>query len=90
MEDIKMVENINEEVVDQAVDKLTFGQTCATYAIGGLMITGAVTLGYLGYKGIKKVVSKSKQKKQNELETESENVIDVNDVEEVDESSNDK
>ena len=80
-----VIENINEEVVEGVTEQLTFGQTCASYALVGLIGVGAVTTAYLTVKGTKAIINHVKnRKKSTEILEETEPVdIDECDMEDI-------
>lgn len=82
----QVMENINEEVVEGVTEQLTLGQTCASYALAGVIAVGAVTTVYLAGKGASKLIRHLKGRKKNvEEPVDNEEAIDVDecDVHEV-------
>jgi len=88
MEELKNIENTTVEIVEEVTDKLTFGENCLSYALGGTFIIGVAAIGYLGYKGTKKIVKTIKGKKKITEESE-QKIVDV-DQEDIHEVENDE
>lgn len=82
----QVIENINEEVIEGVTEQLTLGQTCASYALAGVIAVGAVTTVYLAGKGASKLIKHFKDKKKYvEEPIDNEEAIDIDecDVHEV-------
>lgn len=73
----EIMENGAIEIIEEATEKLTFGQNCLAYALAGTFVLGITTAGYLGYKGTKMLVNKIKDKKRITLDESEENIVDV-------------
>ena len=63
MEELKNIENTTVEIVEEVTDKLTFGENCLSYALGGTFIIGVAAIGYLGYKGASRAIKKLEAQK---------------------------
>lgn len=73
----ELMTNTVTEIVEEATDKLTFGENVAAYAIAGVFVTGIATIGYLGFKGGRALARKIRAKKEN-ITAPEEEVIDIN------------
>jgi hypothetical protein len=74
----ELMENTVTEVVEGAVDKLTFKETCLSYGIATVFGIGVVTTGYFAFKGVKAISKKIKKNVKGEMvESENDEVVDV-------------
>lgn len=87
-----VIENEAVEIVEEVVEKLTFGQNIAAYALAGTFVVGVATVGYFGYKGTRKLIGKFKSKKGIETNDHTGDVVDVEeeDIQDINDESENK
>ena len=79
---------VAEKVTEEVLDDLTLGQKIISYGITGLLVVGVATTGYGMYRGAKAIYNHFKEKKSDEVSEEIEEpIIDVEDVESEEETS---
>ena len=78
---------VAEKVTEEVLDDLTLGQKIISYGITGLLVVGVATTGYGMYRGAKAIYKHFKEKKSEVSEEIEEPIIDVEDVESKEETS---
>ena len=78
---------VAEKVAEEALDDLTLGQKVVSYGITGLLVVGVATTGYGMYKGAKALYDHFKEKKSYTSEKVEEPIVDVEDVQSEEETS---
>ena len=79
---------VAEKVTEEVLDDLTLGQKIISYGITGLLVVGVATTGYGMYRGAKAIYKHFKEKKSDEVSEEIEEpIVDVEDVESEEETS---
>ena len=78
---------VAEKVTEEVLDDLTLGQKIISYGITGLLVVGVATTGYGMYRGAKAIYKHFKEKKSEVSEEIEEPIIDVEDVESEEETS---
>ena len=76
-----------EKVTEEVLDDLTLGQKIISYGITGLLVVGVATTGYGMYRGAKAIYKHIKEKKYEVSEEIEEPIVDVEDVESKEETS---
>ena len=78
---------VAEKVTEEVLDDLTLGQKIISYGITGLLVVGVATTGYGMYRGAKAIYKHFKEKKSEVSEEIEEPILDVEDVESEEETS---
>ena len=78
---------VAEKVAEETLDDLTLGQKVVSYGITGLLTVGLLTTGYGMYKGAKALYDHFKEKKSYTSEEVEEPIVDVEDVQSEEETS---
>ena len=78
---------VAEKVTEEVLDDLTLGQKIISYGITGLLVVGVATTGYGMYRGAKAIYKHFKEKKSEVSEEIEEPIVDVEDVESEEETS---
>ena len=78
---------VAEKVTEEVLDDLTLGQKIISYGITGLLVVGVATTGYGMYRGAKAIYNHFKEKKSEVSEEIEEPIVDVEDVESEEETS---
>ena len=87
----QVIEN-GTEIVEEAVEKLTFKENLGAYALAGFFAVGVITTGVGLYKGGKWLYNKAKKDVKVVDDTSDEEVVDVeeHDIHEVKDDESDK
>ena len=78
---------VAEKVTEEVLDDLTLGQKIISYGITGLLVVGVATTGYGMYRGAKAIYKHFKEKKSEVSEEIEEPIMDVENVESEEETS---
>ena len=78
---------VAEKVTEEVLDDLTLGQKIISYGITGLLVIGVATTGYGMYRGAKAIYKHFKEKKSQTSDEDEEPIVDVEDVESEEETS---
>ena len=78
---------VTEVISEEVLDNLTLGQKIISYGITGLLVVGVATTGYGMYRGAKAIYNHFKEKKAEVAEEIEEPIVDVEDVESEEETS---
>ena len=78
---------VAEKVTEEVLDDLTLGQKIISYGITGLLVVGVATTGYGMYRGAKAIYKHFKEKKSEVSEEIEEPIVDVKNVENEEETS---
>ena len=78
---------VAEKVTEEVLDDLTLGQKIISYGITGLLVVGVATTGYGMYRGAKAIYKHFKEKKSCTSDEDEGPIVDVEDVESEEETS---